>query len=315
MAEVNISVILTSYNVERYILRALHSALSQHDVSLEVIAVDDTSSDDTYGLLESVKDPRLTTLRLPVNAGPSAARNAALDRATGSWIAVLDGDDEFLPGRLSRLLRLAKRQQPSPDILIDNLTVHREADGARFPMFTATQLHAPGYLSLAQFIEGNRLFASGYSLGYVKPIFSAAFLRSHALRYEEDIRIGEDYFLLAQALACGARCLTDATEGYAYTVRKGSISHRLTYADIERMEALDARFIARHPLDATAAKAQARRSRFAQRGKAFLALIDAIRSRDHAAALKAIVQDPTCVWLLRLPLQARLKRLMAKGSS
>lgn len=305
MAE--ISVILTSYNIRGYIARAVESALSQQDVSLEVICVDDASTDGTFEYLQSLHDPRLTALQLPKNGGPSTARNAGIACARGEWLAVLDGDDAYLPGRLSRCLRYARSQKA--DMVVDNLTVLRESDGMRFPMFPAQWLASLDPLSLADYIDGNRLFSSGYTLGYTKPVFSAAFLRQKQLAYDPAIRIGEDYHLMAECLAEGARCAVLAEEGYQYTVRAGSISHRLTLADIRRMQETDAKLLARHPLTGPAAQAQKRREECFRIAAAFTRLIEALKTRDAIAALREAITCPACLLLLRMPIQARLQRL------
>ncbi|MBY0407551.1 MAG: glycosyltransferase, partial [Rickettsiales bacterium] len=226
---VDISVILTGYNVENYIKAAVESAVAQTGVSLEIIAVDDASTDNTSAILSGMHDPRIKHIRLDTNAGPSGARNAAITAASGQWLAVLDGDDIFLPGRLSRMLACAKAH--NADIVVDNLLVHREEDSSEYEMFPPTAWARRHLLTLAEFIHGNRLFAGGYTLGYVKPLFSAAFLKNHSLSYDPAIRIGEDYQILAECLASGARCAVEHTAGYRYTVRKHSISHRLKAED------------------------------------------------------------------------------------
>ena len=92
---IDISVIIAAYNVESYIERAIQSALSQEGVGLEVIVVDDCSSDETVNIVRSIKDKRLVLVQHDVNQGPGAARNTAIEKAKGQWIAVLDGDDVF----------------------------------------------------------------------------------------------------------------------------------------------------------------------------------------------------------------------------
>ena len=88
--------------------RAVQSALTQPEVST-VIVVDDGSTDDT--LARAVKcDPhgkRLIVERLNLSAGPSAARNVAIEISKSPWLAILDGDDFILPGRIGKLLSLS----------------------------------------------------------------------------------------------------------------------------------------------------------------------------------------------------------------
>jgi succinoglycan biosynthesis protein ExoO len=310
----DISVIVTSYNVQRYVARAITSALNQEGPSLEVIAIDDASSDDSWATISSVNDRRLRAIRLPRNSGPSVARNAGIAAAGGRWIAVLDGDDAYAPGRLQRCLRVA--EETRADIVVDNLMVLREEDGASFPMFPPAAFSRRDRLDLAAFIEGNYSFTGGRALGYVKPIFSADFLRRHGLHYDVDIRVGEDYLLMAEALALGAVCAVEPSAGYLYTARAGSISHRLQPEDMERIAACDRKFLARHgaALSPAARRAQRRRDFYAREARAFTLLVSAIKDRNIGALLHAVRLHPTAVRHLWRPLWVRLRRVGARPS-
>jgi succinoglycan biosynthesis protein ExoO len=306
---VDVSIVVATYNVAGYIQRTVQSALDQWGPTLEVIVVDDCSTDTTWDVVSHIGDPRVKTRRLSANGGPSVARNAGIAMASGAWIAVLDGDDRFLPGRLQACLALAKARHA--DIVVDNLVVARESDGGSFPMFADAVLQALDPLDLARFIRGNRLFAPGYSLGYLKPLFRAAFLREHGLSYDPALRIGEDYLLFAQALASGATCAVQPTPGYAYTVRTGSISHRLGLADIARMEASDRKLLAQYTLDGDAARAQAVRSQSLREAAAYTMLVDAVKQRSVAGVVRAIRHCPAGMRYAWWPVHARLMRLRA----
>src|SRR5215203_336114 len=103
-----VSVLIPAYNVAGYLDKSVSSALDQ-EVDVEVIVVDDGSTDSTPQAIRRLEaDPRVRGFRLPVNGGPSAARNKALDEARGEWIAFLDADDWFAPGRLPYLLEVAE---------------------------------------------------------------------------------------------------------------------------------------------------------------------------------------------------------------
>ena len=171
-----ISVIIPTYNVAPYIERAIYSALSQKGVHIEVIMIDDASSDATLAIARKISDPRLHIIEQPQNGGPSIARNKGIAAAKGSWIAILDGDDAFDTGRLLKCLRLATDWQA--DIIVDNLTVYQESNRSTFPMFNHPAFKKSTILSLADFIRGNQSFLGGFTLGYLKPLFSADLLKS-----------------------------------------------------------------------------------------------------------------------------------------
>lgn len=312
MNQPDISVIVTSYNVEGYIARAVESALSQQGVSLEVIVVDDCSRDGTRNVLATITDPRLRVIALTENAGPSGARNRAIEAARGMWLAVLDGDDSYAAGRLSSMLALAN--QTKADMVVDNLTILREADGAMEPMFDDAELSSMPELSAEQFIAGNQSFTSGYGLGYLKPMFRAEFLKDKGLRYRESIRIGEDYVLMLEALASGAHCSVLPSEGYLYTVRKGSISHRLTKDDVERIQTEDARIFGNYHFSESAIRLQTMRLRHLNEAYSYNELVEAIKNGHYAKALGIMLCQPAAARHLWLPIRKRLGRALGKSS-
>jgi glycosyltransferase involved in cell wall biosynthesis len=89
-----VSVVVTSYNVAPYLSSAVESALRQSYRQLEVLVVDDGSSDGSLESLSGIHDPRLELFALP-HQGPAATLNAGLERASGEFIAFLDGDDLY----------------------------------------------------------------------------------------------------------------------------------------------------------------------------------------------------------------------------
>ncbi len=93
-----ITVAVTCYNLENYIERCLRSILAQTYKELEVLIVDDGSSDASPGICDRIAaaDPRVRVLHTP-NGGPGKARNAAIERAKGEYIAFVDGDDYIVP--------------------------------------------------------------------------------------------------------------------------------------------------------------------------------------------------------------------------
>ena len=97
-----VSVILSTYNREEYLPRAIDSVLSQDYRELELIVVDDGSTDHTRQVVESYKDSRIRYMRTPVNKGVAAARNAGIRRAKGELIAFQDSDDVWRQGKLTK---------------------------------------------------------------------------------------------------------------------------------------------------------------------------------------------------------------------
>jgi glycosyltransferase involved in cell wall biosynthesis len=106
---VRFSVIITTYNRVDTLPRAVASVLSQDGVTMELIIVDDGSTDETASFLEKIHDPRIAVLHR-TNGGLSAARNTGLAQASGDWTTFLDDDDTALPGWLAGFASLIDDQ-------------------------------------------------------------------------------------------------------------------------------------------------------------------------------------------------------------
>ncbi|ENN85071.1 Succinoglycan biosynthesis protein exoO [Rhizobium freirei PRF 81] len=303
----DVSFVIAAYNAEDTLERAIDSALAQGAVSMEVIVVDDCSTDGTREIVGNHPDPRVRLVAMPRNGGPGAARNAGLDAARGRWVAVLDSDDALRPDRMVRLIAQAERAEAQ--IAVDNLDVIREDVGTTATMFPEPMLARMPLLTLAKFIASNMIFQSEHNFGYMKPIFERAFVEKYHLRFDETLRIGEDYIFLASALARGGVCVVEPTAGYLYYIREGSISRVLKQEHVEAMLAADTRFFAEHPFGAAALAAQRRRTRNLKEVIAFLKLVDSIKGRELQAAFKIACLNPRAVRHLSMPVFARFRRL------
>lgn len=108
-----ISVIIPTYNHERFVTEAVHSVLDQGIDALEVIAIDDASADRTWDRLCAIDDPRLVRVRHERNLGAHATLNEGIERARAPVVAILNSDDVYRPGRLRQALATL---QCSPDL-------------------------------------------------------------------------------------------------------------------------------------------------------------------------------------------------------
>ncbi len=97
------SVVVTTYNREQIVRRCIDSCLGQSFADLEVVVVDDASSDGTVAALESYEDPRLRVVAHERNRGINPARHTGAVEARGEWVVVVDSDWELLPNALERL--------------------------------------------------------------------------------------------------------------------------------------------------------------------------------------------------------------------
>lgn len=105
-----ISVIIPLYNKEKIVERSVNSVLSQSFKNFELIIVDDGSTDNSFEIVNNIKDDRIKLMRQE-NGGPSKARNTGAKRACGEWIVFLDADDELLPCALKVFILLIKKYE------------------------------------------------------------------------------------------------------------------------------------------------------------------------------------------------------------
>jgi succinoglycan biosynthesis protein ExoO len=153
--------------------------------------------------------------------------------ARGRYAAILDSDDILHPRHVEWLLESQARH--GAEICATNM-IEFHAEGEAF----SARVFARGRLwrtvrSIAPelFVERGMIGAHGVALGYLKPLLDMNFLRTHAITYDERLRIGEDFDLVLRAMLAGGRFVYVPQTSYYYRKHTTSISHRLERADVE----------------------------------------------------------------------------------
>jgi succinoglycan biosynthesis protein ExoO len=238
-----VSVIMANFNGERHLVDALRSVLAQSLTELEVLFIDDASTDRSVAIARAVAttDSRLRVLTLPSNAGPGAARNHALGIARGAWVSIVDSDDYIHPERLKRLVRIA--EDDGADIIADDMMIF--GDDRREPptrLLSGPLAAAPSWITSEHYVRANRMFSRDTPLGYLKPLIRTNVLAECGIRYDESLRIAEDYDLVLRLLTRCARFRLVPELLYFYRRHAQSISHRLSPVTLQAMIDADARF-------------------------------------------------------------------------
>ncbi|HVA12434.1 MAG TPA: glycosyltransferase family 2 protein [Stellaceae bacterium] len=309
-----VSIIMANYNGARYLPAAIRSVIRQTLRSWELILVDDASTDNSVAAANEAGagDPRITIVVQSKNQGPAAARNRALAMAKGQWIAIVDSDDVMLPQRLELLLQRAEAD--SAAIIADNLLVFSETSRPR-PFLSDRLSRAPCWVGLGEFIDSNCLYSRTPDLGYLKPVIRAELIRALMLRYDESLRIGEDYNFLVRLMAQGHRLRLEPTSLYLYRKHEGSISHRLRAADIFGLIAAERRFSEHaRALGPDVIAALKRRRRSLESLAIYDDVIATIKRGDLVRAARRASLNPHMWPLLTRPISARLKRLGKKSA-
>lgn len=204
-----VSIYIPTHNRAQLLKRAVFSALAQENCDLEVIIVDDASTDRTPEIIDQLAaDPRVRSIRLTRPRGAPFARNTAIDAARHRFVTGLDDDDMFLPGRLQRLLEAAKRSPgaayASNDLLLtpSGLRLHRKP--------SLVSGHDLRYVN----IIGNQILAE-------RSAFLAAGL------FDITLKAGQDYEMWGRILKHTLVCHIDSRPGQLVDAAHGlgSISH------------------------------------------------------------------------------------------
>ncbi|WP_248965904.1 bifunctional glycosyltransferase/CDP-glycerol:glycerophosphate glycerophosphotransferase [Sphaerisporangium perillae] len=192
----DVSVVLITFNDSARLPRAIASVLNQSLRNLELIVVDDASTDDTADVMARFGDPRVRYIRRETNSGHCGApRNAGLDAAQAPHVMFLDSDDELTRHACKSLL--AEVERTGADFVTGQISRLFEATGR-------TQRYYPSLFRPRRVVEGiraePRLFLDGFA---TNKLYRTAFLRENGLRFAENIHY-EDHVFTA-ALYCAAR--------------------------------------------------------------------------------------------------------------
>lgn len=222
------TIVIPCFNAAAYLDEAVRSALAQTTRDIEVLAVDDHSTDGTLDRLRwwAAQDPRLKVLQTPANGGPAVACNTAYARATGRWVTVLDSDDLFLPERVERLAAFAEAR--GADMVADNLLERCFDTGRDLGLhFPEAEMRETGWITLAEMLRRDMPDLPGKSrLGFVQPMIRRDLLERHKLCFPTRIRAGEDFVHYFECVAHGARFALVPEAYYVYRIRAGSITYR-----------------------------------------------------------------------------------------
>ena len=234
------TVVMAAFNVEKYIESALNCVLRQTIGDLEIIVVDDGSTDGTRDIIDSVavRDRRIRLLS-GFGTGPAGARNLAIAKARGRWIAIVDADDLIDPDRLERLVSIAETR--GVDAVADNLVAFYEAPGTKDHVWIDPSVWpSERRLTFADLMMGGLKGATQPEIGYLKPVIRRSRLAALSIPYRDELVIGEDLDLMARWTAAGFSYLYLPQPGYRYRRHASSLSYRLSPDQVQGMiDALD----------------------------------------------------------------------------
>lgn len=315
---VRVSIIIPAFNAETTIKRAIASACLQTEESLEVIVVDDASSDQTAVLVAEIakQDARVRLLRLSANAGPATARNRGITAAKGEWIALLDADDSYLPERIEKLLELA--DQVGADMVADNIFLcSAEGQAADATMIPPALLSHPTMVTTAEFIARNvgspRMPRVSY--GFLKPLLRASFLHEKRIAYDERNRFAEDFMLYVRCLTNGARWWLLPEALYCYAVSPGSLTEQQSAHDLMRIRQMEDELLIDPKVmeDPALVKAIRRHKSVLDRCYYYRAFTDSVKSGDLRRAVSLLIDSHDSAQLIAQEMTRQMPTILGKA--
>lgn len=230
-----VTVVVAAFNVAEYLDEALFSIRRQSLEAIEILVVDDRSTDTTRARLSRHEedDARMRIID-GAGRGPAAARNLAIAQARGRWIAIVDADDVIAPDRLARMTADAERS--SADAVADNMIAFYEGDpSCDHPWIDPAAWPTARALSFDDLMTGGLGNPPAPELGYLKPLLRRDRLAALDAPYNDTLVIGEDFDLMARWTAAGFSYRYIAEAGYRYRRRISSLSYRLSADQIDHM--------------------------------------------------------------------------------
>ncbi len=204
-----VSIIVPCYNMEKYIERCMNSIRKQLLEDIEIICIDDKSTDNTLSMLESyaAQDKRIHIIAQTTNMGVAIARNAGLDAATGEFVAFVDGDDYIDIDFYEKLYNGATKNGAD---IAKGLLVITEPDGRRWIPPTN------------EYVKKQKI---AFCYDHTTAIFNRDFLNRNNLRFMPGITLGEDTcFVIKAAHYANQVFISPYQTAYYYIMRNISAS-------------------------------------------------------------------------------------------
>lgn len=230
-----VSVIVPVYNTDRYLKKCIESVLNQSYKEIEVLLVDDKSTDDSLKIIRNyaTSDTRIRLIENEVNLGNGKSRNKAIEMATGRWVMFVDSDDYLEPNAVEELVRLASESES--DVILSGYNLISFQDGEtdkvkkKRTMLPALTLTDHDNVMLRFLLQRDGLFGQPWIYFVARKL-----LTEHAdIRFDESGRHFEDVIYSARLLYYQQRIAVLKRPVYNYVYRIGSITKSWSRKTIE----------------------------------------------------------------------------------
>lgn len=224
-----VSVIMPVYNSQQYVKAAVNSIVNQTYKNIEILCVNDCSTDDSLSVLNELasQDSRVKVIDSPVNVGAGEARNLAINVAKGEYITFVDADDTIEPDLYQRVIDEINKNNPDQVVwgLIEEHFDNSDKLIKTVPIISAYRFqdNEADIVKTVLELEENSLF--GYQWN---SFYRASVIKDNHIRFEKAL-FYEDYFFNLEFAKCMKTFSVIEYAGYHYFKRvNSSITHRFT---------------------------------------------------------------------------------------
>ncbi len=186
-----VTVVIPVYNMEEYIEKCLNSVVTQTLKEVEILCIDDCSTDNSEKIIKNFKDHRIRYIKLDKNSGSAIARNRGIAEATGEFIIFMDSDDYYYDNTVLEKLYLNAKLN-NVNIIAGNLLVYYVKHNTKKPFIDDT------YLSKNKFYSFKKEYCSTFN--YQRFMFKRDFLIKNSLSFPNYLRRQDPVFLLKTML-------------------------------------------------------------------------------------------------------------------
>lgn len=215
----DISVIIPVYNTEKYLTTCVNSILQQENVSLEIILVDDGSTDSSANICDDFakKYDNISVIHIK-NSGPATAKNVGLKLAKGYYISFTDSDDELEPTMFYEMINAGRKY--NSEIVCCNF---KEADAKG----NISHTNCSGKIYIFNKLEALRHILSKNLIytGSVTKIFRRELLIQNNITHNDGLKTDEDFIMNIKAFAKCSHCTVVDKCFYKINYREDSLSH------------------------------------------------------------------------------------------
>lgn len=303
-----VSIIIPVYNAEKYIGEAIKSVLAQTYSRFELIIVDDASTDRSVEIIRSFNDYRIHLIQHDKNRGPGAARNTAIEVAQGEWVAILDADDQWLPERIEKLIKIASHSGEEYFISDDMLLAFDTPTGLKI-WGSSWKIYYKFYcngnfndVSLEEFAQ------MGFPV--IKPLIPLKKIKKFNIRFPEDIFFGEDLYFWIKLLKNGLKLRLVCDNLYLYRITPGSLTSNPN--KFEHLIKMNEKLLMEENFTARERAIFESQLKKVYKENQYNKFTTAIKQKKIKEAILLSINKPNLLWmlLLRLPKSLRYRTLL-----